>query len=138
MKHLTLLLATFAIADCERPACPSGHHADPSRTRALSALLAGDSEARFLLPAAVDARWCYGPGASGVLADGALLLDEHVDDRTLAARAAHLLAHKSSGVRVTSGDPDAPDEQSARDLEERVAARLRREIKAEETSGRNP
>lgn len=126
MKHLTLLLATCAIAGCERSACPTGYHADAPRTRALSALLASDPEARSLLPAAEGARWCYAPGASGVIADGALLLDERAEDRRLAARAAHLLAHKSRGARVTSGDPNAADEQSARGLEERVAARLRR------------
>jgi len=126
VKHFTLLLATLAIAGCKRSPCPSGHHADASRTGALLALLAEDPEARLLLPTAADGRWCYGQGASGVLADGALLLDDRADDRTLAARAAHLLAHKSRGARITSGDPDALDEQGARALEERVASRLRR------------
>lgn len=122
--RIAVAALALSITGCARSSCPPGHRSDEARTRTLTRLLERDPEASSLLSSAGDARWCYRADASGVISNGTLLLDERADDRLLAARAAHLLLHKSRGAALTTGHPADPEEQAARALEARVASRL--------------
>ena len=114
-----MAIACSAAPRAVAPACPAGHGPSAERTQRLTELLARDAESTGLLAHARELHWCYAPNAAGVLAGDALLLDERASDRSLAARAAHLLHHRASGVARSSGHPEDALEIEARALEAR-------------------
>lgn len=124
MKKLAPVLLIGIALGCGRT-CPPAYRVDASRSQRLEALLGCDPEgAPLLAKTGGRVSACFSPGGAGVAAGSMLLLDQNADDPHLAARAAHLLVHQSSGQLRTSGDPHAADEERATALERRILARL--------------
>jgi hypothetical protein len=120
------LLVVLVVGACARANprgdCPAGYAADAERTARLVALLRAHPETEPLLgrsPRAV----CYAPGAEpGITTDGTVLLDAASDDRSSAARLAHLLVHL--GQHLVSVPDGSAHELPARAVEDRARRAL--------------
>jgi hypothetical protein len=123
MKALVLVGALALGCAHTESGCPASYHPDAPRAARLRRLLERDPEARPLL-SAQPAATCFAPGGANVTTDSALLLDASQPNDRLAARVAHLLAHRAAGRTRTSGN--GPDEAPATALERRVLERLLR------------
>jgi hypothetical protein len=125
MIRSRLWLLALVSSCAHSPHCPAPYQPDPERSRRILALLADDPEGRALVDRpSSKVGICFAPAGPGVTTDELLLLDANATDRALAARVAHLLLHRRNGARLTSGEPDKPDEAEANALEKRIAARL--------------
>ena len=121
-------------ADQARAVCPPGATTDPARASAIRDALTGVPEGRLAL-AGRDVPVCFGPGPSAIVTGGPLVLDVRRPDGTLAARAAHLLAHDADRALFDAMPRDGAGcdawvdrvvaaERQARGVELRVAAAL--------------
>jgi hypothetical protein len=122
----TAFLLALALAACNaKTVCPAAYQPDRAHKARISALLARDPDARPLVSELRGrTETCFAPGGAGVVSGDTLLLDRDSDDAHLAARTAHLLAHRAAGAQRTSGDPRRADEVDAVALERRVLQRM--------------